>query len=127
MSRTQKLHTHFRVVYRSVDEAARMFKEAYSHNESHESLKCYFYALRLAHRDHEFMNEAMRLLDSGEFVEKIEKELESVGERIEMSGELDQVDRLKVLYQQGRTSEFDRLADEMISCLKANYRAAVTQ
>ncbi len=47
--------------------------------------------------------------------------------RVENGGELDQLDRLKVLYQQGRTSEFDRLADEMIDGLKSGYRAAVTE
>lgn len=108
------------------DEAALMFREAYERNESEESLRSYLFSLKLGHKDKEFMNEAMRLLDNGELLKHIEAELESVDERLEMTGELDQVDRLKVLYQQGRTSEFDRLADEMIMAMKTNYRLAVT-
>lgn len=108
------------------DEAAQMFREAYERNESGESLRSYFFALKLGHRDREYMDEAMRLLDNGDLLQSIEMELENINDRLELAGELDQVDRLKVLYQQGRTSEFDRLADEMIMVMKANYRRAVT-
>ena len=109
------------------DLAANMFLEAYERNESPESLKCYLYSLKLGHRDTEYYKEAARLLDNGELLLKIEGNIEDASVRAEAGGELDQLDRLKVLYQQGRTSEFDRLADEMIAGLKSGYRAAVTE
>lgn len=104
------------------DSAADMFREAYERNGSQESLKSYFYALKLAKREQEYLSEAMRILDNGDLMEKLERELNDMNERAERSGEFEQVDRLKVLYQQGRTSEFDRLADEMIANLKRSYR-----
>ena len=109
------------------DVAAEMFLEAYERNESRESLKCYFYALKLGHREGDYMKEATRLLDNGELIKKIEEDIENATARIETAGEFGQLDRLKVLYQQGRTSEFDRLSDEMITVLKSGYRSAVTE
>ncbi len=109
------------------DVAAEMFLEAYERNESRDSLKCYFYALKLGHRENEYLKEAARLLDNGELLKKIEEDIENATSRIETAGEFGQLDRLKVLYQQGRTSEFDRLADEMITVLKSGYRSAVTE
>ncbi len=109
------------------DVAANMFLAAYERNESEESLKSYFYALKLGHRDKEYMSEAMRLMDNGDLLSNLEKEMANAGDRIELTGELDLIDRLKVLYQQGRTTEFDRLADELIGGLKSGYRAAIME
>ena len=109
------------------DSAAASFLNAYEHNHAYESLKSYFFALKLGHREAEYVNEAMRLFDNGEQLRKLEEEFENVSEKAETGGELDQVDRLKVLYQQGRTSEFDRLAEEMINDLKRNYRASAEE
>ncbi len=106
------------------DLAVDMFREAYEHNDSEESLKCYFYSLKLGHRENDYIKEAARLLDNGEFLNHLEEGLENAISRVEAGGGLDQLDRLKVLYQQGRTSEFDRLADEMITVLKTTYRAS---
>ena len=109
------------------DLAAESFRKAYEKNASEETLKSYFFALKLGHRDKEYMSEAIRLLDSGDFLHKIELEMENAIEQIELSGEINQIDRLKVLYQQGRATEFDRLSDELITGLKANYRTAMME
>lgn len=109
------------------DAAATGFLEAYSHNGSQESLKAYFFALKLGHNETAYVNEAMRLLDNGEQLNGLEEEMKRMNEKAETAGEFSQIDRLKVLYQQGRTSEFDRLADEMITELKRSYRAAVEE
>lgn len=106
------------------DSAATLFRRAFDYNASQESLKSYFFALKLGHRDSEYLSEAMKMFDNGDMLEDLENEMERLSERAEQSGELDQAERLKMLYQQGRTSEFDRLADEMIEGLKSRYRAA---
>ena len=103
--------------------AAEDFREAYERNENIESLKCYLYALKLGHNDKMFVSEAMRLLDSSDLVRKIEEELDDASEKAAGSGEYEQIDRLKILYQQGRSREFERLSDDIISTLKARYRA----
>lgn len=109
---------------RSYQQAAEDFREAYERNENTESLKCYLYALKLGHNDKMYVSEAMRLLDSSELVRKVEEELEEADERSKSSGEYEQIDRLKILFQQGRSREFERLSDDMIATLKARYRAA---
>ncbi|MCR5323347.1 MAG: hypothetical protein K6E85_08780 [Lachnospiraceae bacterium] len=108
---------------RSYQQAAENFREAYERNENTESLKCYLYALKLGHNDKLYVSEAMRLLDSSELVRKVEEELEDADERAVSSGEYEQIDRLKILFQQGRSREFERLADDIIATLKARYRA----
>lgn len=105
------------------DTAANMFLEAYERNNSPLSLKAYFFALKFAHRESEYIGEALRLLDNSNMAQKLEEELAEASEKAELSGELDSIDRLKVLYQQGRTTEFDRLSGEIIASLKRNYRA----
>ncbi|MBO4415232.1 MAG: hypothetical protein J5824_04520 [Lachnospiraceae bacterium] len=108
---------------RSYHQAAEDFREAYERNENTESLKCYLYALKLGHNDKMYVSEAMRLLDSSELVRKVEEELEDADERSTSSGEYEQIDRLKILFQQGRSREFEHLADDIIATLKARYRA----
>ena len=103
--------------------AAEDFREAYERNENTESLKCYLYALKLGHNDEMYVSEAMRLLDSSELLRTIEEELENAGEKAACSSEYEYIDRLRVLYNQGRTNEFERLADDIISTMKARYRS----
>ena len=103
--------------------AADDFREAYERNENPESLKCYLYSLKLGHNEKMYVSEAMRLLDSSDFIRQVEDELENANEKASGSGEYEQIDRLKILYQQGRTREFEKLSEDMISTLKARYRA----
>ncbi|MBR4726181.1 MAG: hypothetical protein IK071_10430 [Lachnospiraceae bacterium] len=103
--------------------AADDFREAYERNENPESLKCYLYSLKLGHNEKLYVSEAMRLLDSSDLLRQIENDLENADDKASGSGEYEQIDRLKILYQQGRTREFEKLSEDMISTLKARYRA----
>ncbi len=104
--------------------AADEFLEAYERNENNESLKCYLYALKLSHNEKLYISEAMRLLDSSELVQTVEHELEEAEEKAVESSEYEQIDRLKVLYHQGRTVDFERLSAGIIGTLKARYRSS---
>ena len=109
----------------SFAEAAEAFREAYERNENTESLKCYLYALKLCHKDKLYVSEAMRLLDSNELLEQIEAELVKAEEKAAGSAEYENVDRLRVLYQQGRTMEFEKLSNDMVETMKARYRSHI--
>lgn len=106
-----------------LDEAAEFFREAYERNRRNESLKSYLFALKLAHRDDTFMTEAMRILDSGDLVNRLENEYSIHCDNLAQSGDMDDINRLKTLLHDGRAIEFDRLANEIIEGLKRSYRA----
>ena len=107
---------------RSYAKAADDFREAYERNESIESLKCYFYALKLGHNEKLYVSEALRLLDSNDLMNTIENELAQADDRASSSSDYEQIDKLRVLYQQGRTGEFEKLSDTVIMALKTRYR-----
>ena len=80
-------------------------------------------SLNGGHNEKLYVSEAMRLLDSSDLLRQIENDLENADDKASGSGEYEQIDRLKILYQQGRTREFEKLSEDMISTLKARYRA----
>lgn len=104
------------------ESAAELFREAYERNSNPESLKAYLFALKLGRHEEAYNREIRRLVESSSFVDDLEHEFEIVSDNVEQSGELSDVNRMKVLIQQGRTSEYERLADEMIALLKNRYR-----
>lgn len=104
--------------------AAEYFREAYERNEEEESLKAYLFALKLEKKESKYLEEAVRLSQSQEFLGRLEQELEHLDENLMQSGQMDEVNRLKLLAQQGRTSEYDRLSAELIGGLKRSYRAS---
>ena len=108
---------------RMYDKASRLFREAYERNDNQYSLKCYLYSLKLGHNEGLYINEAMRLLDNSEMVKEVESQIAMAGEKAGDSAEMEEFKRLETLYRQGLTNEFDRLSNEMISSLKARYRA----
>lgn len=106
------------------ESAAHLFLEAYERNNEEESLKSYLFALKLNRKESTYLNEAMRLLDSSDLTDKMERELELLQENLMQSGQLDDINRLKLLQQQGRASEYERLSGEIIGGLKRSYRLA---
>lgn len=109
------------------ERVSTMFREAYDHNHDPESLRCYLLTLKLAHREDEYIAEARRYGDSGRLVDHLEQELSMLEDNMEQSGELENVNRMRVLMQQGRYSEADRLAAETIASFKRSYRMAVRE
>lgn len=103
--------------------AGELFRQAYERNHDPETLRSYLLSLRLDNREDEFVNEARRLGDMGRLVERIEEEISVIEDNLEQSGEMDNVDHMKILMQQGRLSEADRIAGDMIAGFKRAYRA----
>ncbi|MBR4541312.1 MAG: hypothetical protein IKO54_04040 [Lachnospiraceae bacterium] len=104
------------------DEAARLFLDAYESNSNTESLKSYLYVLKLAKNNSGFADEVKRLEVDVRTYTEIENTMHSVGEDFEQSTNYNEINRMKVLWQQGRYSEEKRLSGEIIDRLKLVYR-----
>ena len=104
------------------DEAARLFLEAYESNSNVESLKSYLYVLKLAKNNAGYADEVKRLEVDIKIYNEIENKMHSVGEDFEQSNNYNEINRMRVLWQQGRYSEEKRLSGEIIDRLKLVYR-----
>lgn len=104
------------------DEAARLFLEAYESNSNVESLKSYLYVLKLAKNNAGYADEVKRLEVDVKIYNEIENTMHSVGEDFEQSNNYNEINRMRVLWQQGRYSEEKRLSGEIIDRLKLVYR-----
>jgi tetratricopeptide (TPR) repeat protein len=104
------------------DEAARLFLEAYESNANTESLKSYLYVLKLAKNNTGFADEVKRLEVDVRTYTEIETTMHSVEEDFEQSTNYNEINRMRVLWQQGRYSEEKRLSGEIIDRLKLVYR-----
>ena len=104
------------------DEAARLFLEAYESNSNAESLKSYLYVLKLAKNNTGYADEVKRLEVDSKTYNEIENKMHSVGEDFEQSTNYNEINRMRVLWQQGRYSEEKRLSGEIIDRLKLVYR-----
>ena len=104
------------------DEAARLFLEAYESNSNVESLKSYLYVLKLAKNNAGYADEVKRLEVDIKIYNEIENTMHSVGEDFEQSNNYNEINRMRVLWQQGRYSEEKRLSGEIIDRLKLVYR-----
>ena len=104
------------------DEAARLFLDAYESNSNVESLKSYLYVLKLAKNNAGYADEVKRLEVDVKIYNEIENTMHSVGEDFEQSNNYNEINRMRVLWQQGRYSEEKRLSGEIIDRLKLVYR-----
>ena len=96
--------------------------DAYESNSNTESLKSYLYMLKLAKNNSGFADEVKRLEVDVRTYTEIENTMHSVGEDFEQSTNYNEINRMKVLWQQGRYSEEKRLSGEIIDRLKLVYR-----
>ncbi|MCR5432138.1 MAG: hypothetical protein K6E95_06235 [Lachnospiraceae bacterium] len=104
------------------EEAASMFLKAYAHFDDRFIVRNYLLALRLIGDEDRYIKEAMRLFDSGDMLKELEDEIQTTLERFEETGGLESVERLRMLTEDNRPGEFDRVAHEIISELKTAYR-----
>lgn len=107
------------------ENAAMLFLEAYERNNRQESLEAYLYALKLSGQNQKYINESMRLIDNRDMIEQLEGKLMDTATHLLESGEYENMETLSILLKQNRIGEFERLAESIISELKATYRAQV--
>ena len=105
-----------------LDEAAGYFLNAYEHNGNPESLKSYLYSLKLAKNNTRYADEIKRLEVDLKVFNEVENKIHLMEENFEESTNYNEINRLKVLWQQGRYSEEKRLSAEIIDRLKLIYR-----
>ncbi|MBR4344661.1 MAG: hypothetical protein IKP88_18490 [Lachnospiraceae bacterium] len=109
------------------DEASRYFLEAFEHNMDRESLKAYLYTLKLAKNNNRYADEVRRLEVDPRLYNEIENHMHSVEEDFEQSNNYNEINRLRVLWQQGRYSEEKRLSSEIIDRMKHIYRKEIEE
>lgn len=105
-----------------MEEAARYFLEAYEYNNSRESLKAYLLTLKLAKNNNRYADEVKRLEVDVKVYNEVENEMHATEEDFEQSTNYNEINRMRVLWQQGRHSEEKRLSGEIIDRLKHVYR-----
>ena len=104
------------------EEALRLFLEAYEHNGNRATLKAYLFALKLTKNNSRYADEVKRLEVDPKLYNEIESGMHSVEEDFEQSNNYSEINRMKVLWQQGRFSEEKRLSGEIIDRMKHVYR-----
>lgn len=104
------------------EEAVRLFLEAYEHNGNRQTLKAYMFALKLTKNSSRYTDEVKRLEVDPKLYSEIENGMNRVEEDFEQSTSYSEINRLKVLWQQGRFSEEKRLSGEIIDRMKHVYR-----
>lgn len=104
------------------EEAIALFKDAYNDNQREQSLKSYLLALKLAKNTARYRSEVQRLVNNVELFNEIENEVNVASEEFEQSTDFTDINRLKVLWQQGRHSEAKKLSADMIASMKHMYR-----
>ena len=105
-----------------MDEAARFFLDAYEHNGNIESLKSYLYTLKLSKNNARYSDEVKRLEVDVRVYNEVENRMHLIEDNFEQSSNYNEINRMKVLWQQGRYSEEKRLSGEIIDRLKLVYR-----
>ena len=104
------------------EEAIRLFLDAYEHNGNRKTLKAYLFALKLAKNNSRFGDEVKRLEVDPKLYNEIESGMRSAEEDFEQSTNYSEINRMRVLWQQGRFSEEKRLSGEIIDRMKHFYR-----
>ena len=104
------------------EEAIRLFLDAYEHNGNRETLKAYLFALKLTKNNSRYGDEVKRLEVDPRLYNEIESGMHSVEEDFEQSSNYSEINRMKVLWQQGRFSEEKRLSGDIIDRMKHVYR-----
>ena len=104
------------------EEALRLFLEAYEHNGHRDTLKAYFFVLKLTKNNARYGDEVKRLEIDPKLYNEIEGAMRSTEEDFEQSGSYSEINRMRVLWQQGRFSEEKRLSGDIIDRMKHIYR-----
>lgn len=107
--------------------AEREFKQAYSLNQDEESLREYFYLLKLQHKDKLFLQEVLNFNLSEETVKDIVKQLEDILDEAEKTKEYQKLLRLPEVKEQGRVGEYYYTIDSMIFNWKQQYKRGMEQ
>ena len=105
-----------------IEEALRLFLDAYERDGQRETLKAYFLALKLTKNNARYSDEVKRLEIDPKLYNEIESAMRSAEEDFEQSSSYSEINRMKVLWQQGRFSEEKRLSGEIIERMKHIYR-----
>jgi len=105
-----------------MEEAARCFLEAYEYSNSRDSLKSYLLTLKLAKNNNRYADEVKRLEVDIKVYNEVENEMRTTEEDFEQSTNYNEINRMRVLWQQGRQNEEKRLSGEIIDRLKHVYR-----
>lgn len=109
----------------SFREAAMIFKEAYSRNQSEESLKAYLFSLKLGKYEKEFSEEIENYRLTEKSVEELLKEYKEKEQMAELTRDYDSVRELEDIKSEGRISEYYRNIDELIDKWKLEYRHGI--
>ena len=112
-----------RVHTSSFASAASYFKEAYQKNKNTESLKQYFYTLKLDKQDDVFESEMINYSVNPQFVANIAAYFNEMEEEAHTSQRYVTIDRLYYLKNEGRVNEYYDAIDRLMLGWKRDYKS----
>lgn len=108
----------------NISGAAEYFREAYERNGSDDTLRQYFIALTLAGQKERMERELKTLAPRSEITAQVSQEVYMARNAAEQTGEYQELERLKKLYDEGKIAEYYQCADALLERLKEKYRKA---
>ncbi|MBP5159367.1 MAG: hypothetical protein ILP10_03615 [Lachnospiraceae bacterium] len=103
--------------------AADTFLESYEHNGNRETLKEYLFALKLSRQEDRFDRERARLVSEGELYTEINRDLITAENESTHTADMERLEELKSLRDNGRYSEYETELSRLIEELKEQYRS----
>lgn len=115
------------VQLKAFEQAEREFKQAYSLNQNEESLREYFYLLKLQQKETEFMQQVLEYDLSEEKVQSFIEGLDAVYEQAEQTKEYKKIMGLPAMKEAGKVGDYYYAIDTMIFQWKQQYKHGMEQ
>lgn len=115
------------VQLKAFEQAEREFKQAYSLNQNEESLREYFYLLKLQQKETEFMQQVLEYDLSEEQVQSFIERLDNVYEQSEHTKEYKKIMGLPAMKEAGKVGDYYYAIDTMIFQWKQQYKHGMEQ
>ena len=112
---------------KAFEQAEREFKQAYSLNQNEESLRAYFYLLKLQQKETEFMQQVLEYDLSEEQVQSFIERLDNVYEQSEHTKEYKKIMGLPAMKEAGKVGDYYYAIDTMIFQWKQQYKHGMEQ
>ena len=106
----------------SYAEAAWEFREAFERNHRTDTLKQYFFALKLSGQEELYQKEVSRLDEAGKLNREAEEELKLKMKEAEKLPEYEQLKRIMEMKNQGKVSAYYENIDAIIEKWKQEYK-----
>ncbi len=106
----------------NISQAVEYFREAYERNKADDTLKQYFIALTLSGNKERMDMELTALAPRSEITTQVAKEVYAARNMAEQTGEYQELEKIKKLYEDGKIAEYYQCADALLARLKEKYR-----